>query len=181
VADSLIASDMFSGWGIRTLSAIESRYNPMSYHNGSVWPHDNALAAAGLRRYGHDAAAERIASALVDVAVQAREFRLPELYCGFDRCEAAAPVAYPVACIPQAWAAAAGPMLLQTLLGISAQASEGALAVRKPALPDWLARVDLTDLRVGDAAISLAFRRDRSTTGASLVRRRGPVTVNMEL
>ena len=121
VAERLLADDMFSGWGIRTLSTRSPAYNPMSYHNGSVWPHDNAIAVAGLKRYGHAAAALRVATALFDVAGTARDHRLPELYCGFDRGEHAAPVAYPVACVPQAWASAVPFMLLQALLGVSAR------------------------------------------------------------
>ena len=117
VAKRLMAPDMFSGWGIRTLSSSSPAYNPMSYHNGSIWPHDNAIAAAGLKRYGFAAATTRIATALFDVAADARDFRLPELFCGFDRDGSRAIVAYPVACIPQAWAAAAPFMLVQALLG----------------------------------------------------------------
>ena len=111
VAERLMAPDMYSGWGIRTLSSSSTAYNPMSYHNGSVWPHDNAIAAAGLKRYGFDAATARIATGLFDVASGARDFRLPELLCGFQRDGSRAIVAYPVACIPQAWAATAPFML----------------------------------------------------------------------
>jgi glycogen debranching enzyme len=100
-----MAPDMFCGWGVRTLSSESPAYNPMSYHNGSVWPHDNAIIAAGLKRYGQDAEVAKIASGLFDVSTGARDFRLPEVFCGFDRSERATVVAYPVACIPQAWAA----------------------------------------------------------------------------
>ena len=140
VAERLMAADMFSGWGIRTLSGSSPAYNPMSYHNGSIWPHDNAIAAAGLKRYGFDAATNRIAAALFDVASDARDFRLPELFCGFQRDGSRAIVAYPVACIPQAWAAAAPFMLLQAMLGISAHAPHNSLTVDRPRLPDWLGR-----------------------------------------
>jgi glycogen debranching enzyme len=101
VAERLMAADMFSGWGIRTLSGSSPAYNPMSYHNGSIWPHDNAIAAAGLKPYGFDAATNRIAAGLFDVASGARDFRLPELFCGFQRDGSRAIVAYPVACIPR--------------------------------------------------------------------------------
>ncbi|HEX2707610.1 MAG TPA: glycogen debranching N-terminal domain-containing protein [Solirubrobacterales bacterium] len=181
LAERLMAPDMFSGWGIRTLSSQSSAYNPMSYHNGSVWPHDNAVIAAGLKRYGFHDATERIATALFDVAVGARDFRLPELYCGFDRLGASAPVAYPVACIPQAWAAATPFMLLQAMLGVSARAGEGTLAVNQPALPGWLRRTEIRDLRVAGSKVSLAFERDGGITGFSLLEQSGPIRVNMAL
>ncbi len=181
LAERLMAPDMFSGWGIRTLSSHSPAFNPMSYHNGSVWPHDNAVLAAGLKRYGFHDATERIASALCDVAAGARDFRLPELYCGFDRLEASAPVAYPVACIPQAWAAAAPFMLLQAMLGVSAHSGGSTLTVNKPMLPGWLERVELRDLRVADSRVSLAFKRDGGITGFSLLDQRGPARVNMAL
>ena len=181
LAQRLMAPDMFSGWGIRTLSSLSPAYNPMSYHNGSVWPHDNAIAAAGFKRYGFHAETEQIASALFDVAAQARDFRLPELYCGFDRHEASAPVSYPVACIPQAWATAAPFMLLQSMLGISARSGEGVLTVNQPMLPSWLGRLELRDLRVADSVVSLAFERDGGITGFSLLDQRGPIGVNMSL
>ncbi len=181
LAERLMAPDMFSGWGIRTLSSLSPAYNPMSYHNGSVWPHDNALIAAGLKRYGFHEATEKIASALFDVAAGARDFRLPELYCGFDRLEGGAPVAYPVACIPQAWAAATPFMLLQAMLGISARSGEETLAVNKPILPAWLKRSEVRDLRVASSQVSLAFERDGKVTGFSLLEQSGPVRVNMAL
>jgi glycogen debranching enzyme len=181
VAQRLMEADMFCGWGIRTLSSSSPAYNPMSYHNGSVWPHDNAIAAAGFKRYGFDAAAEQIAGALFDAASGARDHRLPELYCGFDRQGSSSPVAYPVACIPQAWAAAAPFMLLQAMLGISARAPEGTLNINRPTLPSWLSRLELHDLRTCGSRVSLAFERDGSITGVSLLERHGPVKVNVVL
>jgi glycogen debranching enzyme len=180
VGERLMAPDMFSGWGIRTLSSLSPAYNPMSYHNGSVWPHDNAIAAAGLKRYGFDAATSRIAAALFDVASGARDSRLPELFCGFRRSESRAIVAYPVACIPQAWAAAAPFMLVQSLLGISAHAPENRLIVDRPRLPDWLGSVELRDIRVGEARVSLAFNYSASgATGFTLLEQHGDVRVTM--
>jgi len=180
VAERLMAPDMFSGWGIRTLSSRSAAYNPMSYHNGSVWPHDNAIAAAGLKRYGFHAATARIAGALFDVAAQARDFRLPELFCGFARDESRSIVEYPVACIPQAWAAAAPFMLLQSLLGISAHAPDNILTVDRPTLPDWLESVELRDIRVGRSRVSLSFRRTGAgTTGFALLDEEGDVRVTM--
>ena len=182
VAERLMAPDMFSGWGIRTLSSSSPAYNPMSYHNGSVWPHDNAIAAAGLKRYGFDAATGRIATALFDVAAGARDFRLPELFCGFQREGSSAIVAYPVACIPQAWAAAAPFMLVEAMLGISAHAPENRLAVDRPRLPDWLESVEIRDMRVGRSSVSLAFRESgHGNTGFSLLDQKGDVRVTMSI
>ena len=180
VAERLMAPDMYSGWGIRTLSSASPAYNPMSYHNGSVWPHDNAIAAAGLQRYGFDAATGRIAAGLFDVASSARDYRLPELFCGFHRDGSRAIINYPVACIPQAWAAAAPFMLLQALLGISAHAPDSRLTVDRPRLPDWLSSLDICDIRVGRSRLSLSFRQSASgATGFSLLEQQGDVRVTM--
>ena len=182
VAERLMAPDMFSGWGIRTLSRESPAYNPMSYHNGSIWPHDNAIAAAGLKRAGHDQAAARVAGAVFEVAAGARDFRLPELYCGFDRGDEAAPVPYPVACNPQAWAAAAPFMLLQAMLGISARAAGGELDVHRPVLPAWLRHVRLRNMRVGSARVGLAFHRDeRDAAGFSLIEQDGELQVTVTM
>jgi glycogen debranching enzyme len=180
VAHRLFEVDMFSGWGIRTMSKDESGYNPMSYHNGSVWPHDNALIAAGLKRYGFLDATNRIATALFDAAQYTDYMRLPELFCGFTRRTPSPPVQYPVACSPQAWAAGAPFLLLQGMLGISAVANENVLTVNKPHLPPWLNEVELRNLRVGDSTLSLVFRREGETTGFSLLSRDGDVRVVME-
>ncbi len=180
VAERLMAPDMFSGWGIRTLASSARAYNPMSYHNGSIWPHDNAIAAAGLKRYGFHAATARIASGLFEVAASARDFRLPELFCGFHRDESPAIVPYPVACIPQAWAAAAPFMLVQAMMGISAHAPSNTLTVDRPMLPDWLGSLELGDVRVADSRVSLSFRRSGpGTTGFSLLEQDGDVRVTM--
>ena len=178
VVQRLMADDMFSGWGIRTLSSENPSYNPMSYHCGSVWPHDNAIIAAGFKRYGFAAEAGRVATALFDVARGAVDGRLPELYCGFPR-RSSAPVAYPVACTPQAWAAASPFLLLQTMLGISADAPNGTLTVHEPSLPEWLGEVEVRNLRVGDSRIGLHFRRDRGATAFSLLETTGSVRVTM--
>jgi glycogen debranching enzyme len=179
VIDRLLAPDMFSGWGVRTLSCDCPAYNPMSYHNGSVWPHDNAIIAAGLKRYGHEQGMLQIAGCLFDVAASASESRLPELYCGFDRSERAAVVAYPVACIPQAWAAAAPFLILQAMLGISACAPARALTIERPTLPDWLGSIRIGQLRVGEANVTLDFKRDGNATGFTLVGQTGDVQVTM--
>jgi glycogen debranching enzyme len=180
LARRLLAPDMFSGWGIRTMSKQAAAYNPMSYHNGSVWPHDNAFIAAGLKRYGFVKETERVATALFDAAIHADYMRLPELFCGFTRRSPNRPVSYPVACSPQAWAAGAPFLILQAMLGISARADENLLTVNKPHLPDWLNTVELRNLRVGGSRIKLMFRREGTITGFSLLDRDGDVRVIME-
>lgn len=180
VARRLLAPDMFSGWGIRTLSKAAAVYNPMSYHNGSVWPHDNALIAAGLKRYGFVRGTNRVATALFDASTHADYMRLPELFCGFTRRSPNLPVSYPVACSPQAWAAGAPFLMLQGILGISARAHENLLTVNKPHLPSWLDTVELRNLRIGPSRISLVFRREGEITSFSLLAREGDVRVVME-
>jgi glycogen debranching enzyme len=179
VVERLLAPDMFCGWGVRTLSSLCPAYNPMSYHNGSVWPHDNAIVAAGCKRYGHHEAVLRIADCLFDVAASARDWRLPELYCGFDRSERGAVVAYPVACIPQAWAAASPFLILQAMLGISANAPTRALTIERPALPDWLGSIRLARLRVGGASVTLDFQREGHATSFTLAEQTGDLDVTM--
>jgi glycogen debranching enzyme len=180
VARRLFEPDMFSGWGIRTMSKDAAGYNPMSYHNGTVWPHDNALIAAGLKRYGFLDETNRVATAMFEAAQFADYLRLPELFCGFTRRTPSPPVQYPVACSPQAWAAGAPFLLLQAMLGISAAAHENVLTVNKPHLPPWLNEVEIRNLRVGDSTLSLVFRREGQTTGFSLLSREGNVRVVME-
>ncbi|HLH64451.1 MAG TPA: amylo-alpha-1,6-glucosidase [Solirubrobacteraceae bacterium] len=179
VAQRLMADDMFSGWGVRTLSTESPAYNPMSYHNGSVWPHDNAIIAAGLKRYGHPEATARIATAMFDIAGRARDFRLAELYCGFDRTGTSEIVGYPVACMPQAWAAAAPFMLLQAMLGVTPHAPDRNLSIIQPHVPSWLGRVELRRMRLGDARVSLAFTQADGITGFSLLEQEGEVNVTM--
>jgi len=180
MARRLLAPDMFSGWGIRTMSKGSVAYNPMSYHNGSVWPHDNAFIGAGLKRYGHLKATNRLATAVFDMAVTVDDMRLPELFCGFTRRSPNRPVAYPVACSPQAWASGTPFLLLQSMLGISARAPENTLTINQPLLPPWLNTVELHNLRVGRSMISIVFRREGEITGFSLLEKEGNVRVLME-
>jgi glycogen debranching enzyme len=177
VARRLMAEDMFSGWGIRTLSSNSPAYNPMSYHNGSIWPHDNAIIAAGLKRYEFFNETERIAAALFDAALESRDARLPELFCGFNRRQNVPYVAYPVACSPQAWAAAVPFMILQSMLGISARAPDGLLTIHSPHLPDWMGHVKLGAIRVGDSRVSVAFNSEEGTTSFAMLGRTGDVGV----
>ncbi len=180
LAKRLLAPDMFSGWGVRTMSKSALAYNPMSYHNGSVWPHDNALIAAGLKRYGFVRATNRVATALFDAAIAADYMRLPELFCGFTRRTPNRPVSYPVACSPQAWAAGSPFLLLQAMLGISARAHRNLLTINKPQLPTWLNTVEVRDLAVGSSRISMLFRREGEITAFSVLSREGDVRVVLE-
>jgi glycogen debranching enzyme len=158
-AELLMDERMFSGWGVRTFAEGQPRFNPIGYHLGTVWPHDNSLIAAGLRRYGFDDAALRIFTSMLEAAMPFEETRLPEAFAGFPRAAFGAPVHYPVACHPQAWAAGAMPYLLQTILGLVPDAFEHRLTVERPMLPAFLDRVELQRLRVGDARVSLTFQR----------------------
>jgi glycogen debranching enzyme len=159
--DRLMAADMFSGWGVRTLSAKERAFNPIGYHLGTVWPHDNAISAAGFRRYGGDDEALRIFHGLFDAAFHFHLHQLPELFCGFDREDYEIPINYPVACHPQAWAAGALPFLLVTLLGLEPDAFGRRLEIVRPMLPRGLDRLHVTRLRVGEASVDLTFRRTK--------------------
>jgi glycogen debranching enzyme len=153
----LLSREMFSGWGIRTLSSKELRYNPIGYHLGTVWPHDNSLIAAGFRRYGFDKEACRVFTAIVEAAQYFEHYRLPEVFAGFDRESYGVPVRYPVACHPQAWAAGAVPYLIQTVLGLTPEGFEGRLRIRHPVLPEFVQWLELHRLRVGHGRADLRF------------------------
>jgi glycogen debranching enzyme len=161
VGRGLMSQDLFSGWGVRTVASDASLYNPMSYHNGTIWPHDCSIVAAGLARYGMGEEACRIFSGLFDAACHFPHFRLPELFCGFPRHAGEGPVAYPSACTPQAWASGAVFLLLQASLGIDIDARNGIVAVRDPHLPEWLKRVTVRDLAIGEGRATLHFRREK--------------------
>ena len=177
VAASLLSPEMFSGWGIRTLSRSMAGYNPISYHIGSVWPHDNAIAAAGLWRYGHRDEAARVAGALLEATQFFRDARLPELFCGFDRTSSPYPVPYPVACSPQAWASGSIFGLLGAMLGLGPDAAGHELQLVSPTLPPWLSEVRLDNLVVGDAVVDLLVRRSDGSTGVEVLRRSGSLDV----
>jgi glycogen debranching enzyme len=157
--DLLMADHMFSGWGVRTLSVRNPAFNPLGYHTGSVWPHDSALIACGLRRHGFDEDFMRVFDALLEAASRFDDYRLPELFGGFARQPGEGPVPYPVACRPQAWAAGAIPHLLATGLGLEPDALRGTMRVVRPLLPGWVDRLSLGGMRVGDALVSLRFER----------------------
>jgi glycogen debranching enzyme len=178
VVDRLMAGDMFSGWGIRTLAASERAYNPVGYHLGTVWPHDNSLIAAGLRRNGFDAEACRVFSGLLDAARHFEHHRLPEVFSGFGREELAVPARYPVACHPQAWASGAIPFMLQSLLGLEPDAFRKRLHVVRPCLPAEISELRFERLRVGSAEVDLRFARHESgELSVDVDRRRGDLEV----
>jgi glycogen debranching enzyme len=158
VAATLLSPAFATGWGIRTLAEGEARYNPMSYHNGSVWPHDTALCAAGIARSGDREGALRLFRAMFDTASHF-EMRLPELFCGFARKHGNMPVSYPVACLPQAWAAGAAFMLLQACLGVDVDGRTGEIRVHRPRLPLGVDRVSVRGLAVGEHQVDLVFQR----------------------
>jgi glycogen debranching enzyme len=151
----LMTDEMFNGWGLRTLSSKAARYNPMSYHNGSVWPHDTAIAAYGMARYGMMEPAMRLMQGLFDASNFIELQRLPELFCGFPFRQGVAPTAYPVACSPQAWSVAAVFLLLQACLSISFDGHEKKLTFNKPVLPDYLKEIRISNLRFGNEQFEL--------------------------
>jgi len=181
VADRLLGPELFSGWGIRTYASGQPGYNPIGYHTGTVWPHDTSLIAGGLKRYGLHDAANLLVGSVFEAAQRFPEFRLPELFCGFDRETSPLPVPYPVACSPQAWAAGAPFLFLQTMLGLRPHADHNELELFRPQLPDWLGRVTLKNLRVGEAAVDLLFHRWRGTTSAEVLRKVGDISVTIRI
>lgn len=180
VAERLMGEDMFSGWGIRTLSERELYYNPLGYHLGTVWPHDNSLVAAGMRRYGFDDMALRVFSGLFEAAMHFHEHRLPELFGGFRREDYSVPAVYPVTCQPQAWAAGSIPYLMKALLGLEPEAFEGRLRVARPILPDFVRQVDIVGLRVGQSRIDLRFERSAASVAVKVLSREGHLDVDVE-
>jgi len=165
----LLAEDLFSGWGIRTLSADSPRFNPFGYHLGTVWPHDNSIAAMGFKKYGRETELESLATALFDTARSFEYFRLPELFCGTPRSSHRAPVPYPVACRPQAWAAGAIPLGVQALLGLCPAADKGELLIVHPQLPSWLDGIQVRNLRVGTSSVDLDYERRRGRTRVAVL------------
>jgi len=173
VVETLMSPTSFTGWGIRTLASTEARYNPMSYHNGSVWPHDNAMIAAGLARYGYGSQAMRIFEGLADAALHVDLRRLPELFCGFPRKRSQTPTSYPVACSPQAWAAVTPLSLLRSCLGISFDPGALQITFDHPVLPGFLDQVVLRNLAIGEERIDVAIKRSDGEVAVNAVQRRG--------
>ncbi|MDA8232314.1 MAG: amylo-alpha-1,6-glucosidase [Magnetospirillum sp.] len=181
VADSLMGPDMFSGWGVRTLAEGERRYNPMSYHDGSVWPHDNSIIAAGLARYGMADRARKVLDGMFEAAMSVDLNRLPELFCGFPRQAGQGPTLYPVACIPQAWSAGSPFLLLQAVLGLEVIADPPTLVFHHPSLPESLDRVEISGLMIGNSMTDVILDRHPHSVGVNVQRRRGDVQIRLEM
>ena len=180
LGERLMAGDMFSGWGVRTLSAKERRYNPMSYHNGSVWPHDNALAAVGLARIAGRAGSLSILGGMFDSAVELHGGSLPELFCGFTREARLGPVPYPVACHPQAWAAASVMMMLQGILGLHVDGFGRRLVIESPVLPEGMGSLSINGIQVGDGSASFTVQGSPNGATVAVTDKRGPISVEVK-
>ena len=181
VAADLMQSHFFTGWGIRTVARGEARYNPMSYHNGSIWPHDNALIALGLARYGLKHSVEHVFKALFHAATYMDLRRLPELFCGFRREKGRGPTLYPVACAPQAWASATPFTLLEAALGLEFDARRGEIRLRNPRLPAFLNEVILRELQLGPSSVDLRVRRHGDDVSLEVLGTRGRIQVSIVL
>lgn len=181
VAADLMRPHFFTGWGIRTVARGEARYNPMSYHDGSIWPHDNALIALGLARYGAKHAVDNVFEALFHAATYMDLRRLPELFCGFRREKGRGPTLYPVACAPQAWASATPFTLLEAALGLEFDAKRGEIRLRNPHLPAFLNEVILRELQLGSSSVDLRVRRHGDDVSLEVLRTRGQIQVSLVL
>ena len=177
IKDALMTDQFFSGWGVRTVATSEARYNPMSYHNGSIWPHDNALIAYGLARYGFKDAATRILSALFDASQFMELDRLPELYCGFERRDGEGPTLYPVACNPQAWSSAAVFFVLQAVLGARIDAAAHRLHFDNPHLPESVQRLEIKNLKVNSSVADISLIRHDGKVAVNVPRRDGQMEI----
>ncbi|HSF66407.1 MAG TPA: amylo-alpha-1,6-glucosidase [Nitrospiraceae bacterium] len=176
-AKTLIGDEFFNGWGIRTVAATEIRFNPMAYHNGSVWPHDNAIIAAGMASYGFKQGALKILCGLFDASQFLELHRLPELLCGFSRRPGEGPTLYPVACSPQTWSSVALFLLIQSCLGLRIEAPRARLSFSQPVLPSFLEYMEVKNLRIGDAVVDLSFERHAQDVGINVLRREGRVRI----
>ncbi|HEX2241923.1 MAG TPA: amylo-alpha-1,6-glucosidase, partial [Gammaproteobacteria bacterium] len=179
IGKTLLAPRFFSGWGVRTVADSEVRYNPMSYHNGSVWPHDNALIAMGLAHMGQRKRALRIMTSLFDASIFMDLHRLPELFCGFVRRPDEGPTIYSSACMPQGFAAATVFYLLQACLGITFNGAARELRFDHPVLPNYLSHIEIRNLRIGDAFVDLALHRHARDVGVNVLRKEGDLNVSI--
>jgi glycogen debranching enzyme len=179
VADSMISADFFSGWGIRTIAKGEPRYNPMSYHNGSIWPHDNSFIALGLSRYGFRQHVDKVFEATLAAASYMELRRLPELICGFRKRAGAGPTLYPVACSPQAWASGSLFLMIQAALGIEFDPAARAIRFHDPHLPPSFDQIVLRQLQLNDATVDIELRRSGSHVSMRVLRNIGAVQVSM--
>jgi glycogen debranching enzyme len=181
VAADLLRPHFFTGWGIRTIARGEARYNPMSYHNGSIWPHDNALIALGLARYGLKHSVEHVFKGLFEAATYMDLRRLPELFCGFRRERHRGPTLYPVACAPQAWASATPFTLLEAALGLEFDVERSEIRLRNPRLPPFLNEVILRGLQLGSSSVDIRVNRHGDDVSMEVLRRRGKIQVSIVL
>ncbi len=179
LAETLMTPEMFSGWGVRTLASDAPRFNPMSYHNGSVWPHDNALIALGLGRYGFKRAAAGIFGGLFDASCHMDLMRIPELFCGFPRRRGTAPTLYPVACQPQAWASGAPFALLEACLGIVCDHERREVRFHNPLLPRFLEEIRIRNLCLDGASVDLRLRRSGEGTEVAILAQRGDLSIRI--
>ena len=177
VADMLLGPDFFAGWGVRTVASSEARYNPLSYHNGSIWPHDNAIIARGLVHYGFRDPALRILTAFLDASLFVDLHRLPELYCGLPRRPGEGPTLYPVACSPQSWAAGAIYMLLEACLGLSIDAAARRVIFQHPCLPEEIAQLWIKGLAIGPDSVDLLLDRKDGSARVQMLEQRGRIEV----
>jgi glycogen debranching enzyme len=176
-AETLLEPDMFTGWGIRTISSQALRYNPMSYHNGSVWPHDNALIAWGMARHGLGESVVRVFTGMFDAAIFLELHRMPELFCGFARVPGKGPTLYPIACSPQAWSAASVYMLLSACLGVSISAMPPQIRFTRAVLPESVPQILIENLKVADSSVDLSISRFRGHITVNILRRDGNVDI----
>jgi len=180
LVNRIFRDDMFTEWGIRTLSSKEARYNPLGYHNGTVWPHDNAIIAMGLRNYGFINEMSLLFTGMYDAARSFEDHRLPECFGGLPRSEYGIPVKYPVACSPQSWASGAMPLMLTASMGIAPDALNNRLIINKPHLPSWLDNVKFNNVKVGDTLTDLNFRRVEEETLVNVSKKKGDINVRIE-
>jgi glycogen debranching enzyme len=180
VAQQLLTNAFYNGWGVRTLETGAIRFNPMSYHNGTVWPHDVAICAAGISRYGEHQGAVRLLSGMFEAATFFG-MRLPELFCGFKRGPGETPVAYPVACLPQAWAAGSAFMLLHACLGVSVDAADCRIVIRQPRLPIGIDRLEVRTLRINEHSVDLSFQQIGDRVAAYIERQQGPRLIRLDV
>ncbi len=180
-AELLFSDRMFSGWGVRTIGSGEARFNPISYHNGSIWPHDNSLIAVGLARYGMKEKCMRILTGLFDASIYMELNRLPELFCGFDRQPGQGPTLYPVACLPQAWASGAVFFMLQACLGVSFSPEKPQLRFDHPRMPGFLDHIVVRNIQVAGGSVDLRFERHENDVGITVFKRRGDVEIGVRL
>ncbi len=181
VADQLLNQAFFTGWGIRTIGGGETRFNPMSYHNGSVWPHDNALIGLGLARYGMKAHLLKLFSGIFSAGAYMDLRRLPELFCGFKRVAGKGPTFYPVACSPQAWASATPFALLQACIGLELDFAADTVRFRQPRLPAFLDEVVICSLALGGSRLDILLRRYDSDVSVNVLRRVGDAQVEVHV